>query len=141
MNIFIFSDASSNSSDSSGDTDNLFYQTNDSNLTPLFLAIKEDLPKSVSKLLSAGCDMANHGQDDNNTAVHSAADLNRAACLEAMREDKTAAAEWKQLLTAKNKFKMIPVMLTEDTASIQVTYYPWLRQVYSFIHLIMQLIK
>ena len=87
------------------------------------LAITEDCPNSVNKLILAGSPMKDHGQDeDKNTAVHLAAKLNSVACLKAMCNIEGSADEWKKLLIAKNKMKMIPVMLTEDTACIQVIY-------------------
>ena len=69
--------------------------------------------------------MKDHGRDEEkNTAVHLAAKLNSVSCLKAMCENEreTAVNEWKELLVAKNKNKMIPVMLTEDAACIQVLY-------------------
>ncbi|KAI6660692.1 Serine/threonine-protein phosphatase 6 [Oopsacas minuta] len=116
-------DDASDNSDSSDSyaVNDVLYQKNYARLTPLLLAIKENCPNSVRKLIAACCSMRIGLDKDDKTAVHYAARLNRAECLEIMSNvEDDNLEDYKKILVLKNKLKLIPVMLAEDTASIKI---------------------
>ena len=87
MNDYIlFIDAGSDSSDSDADDVSPLDHPNYAKLTPLLLAVKEDCPVSVEKLVRANCSLRIGIDSVDKTAVHLAAKLNRAKCLEVMMD-------------------------------------------------------
>ena len=73
--------------------------------------------------MKAGCSLRIGIDSVDKTAVHLAAKLNRAKCLEFMVDGASdeVIEQLKKILVLKNKFKLVPVMLTEDTACIEVS--------------------
>ena len=118
----MFIDSVSDSSDSCANDVSPMDQLNNAQLTPLLLAIKEDCLDSVGKLVGAGCSLKIGVDSIDKTALHLAAKLNRAKCLEVIidRASEEVIEQLKKILVLKNKFKLVPVMLTEDTACIEV---------------------
>ena len=103
-------------------------------MTPLVLAIENDCPGSVKTLIAAGSSLEKGIDRVDETALHVAARLNRASCLEVMSEGKdNYLTEFEKMLVVKNKLKMIPVMVTEDPTCIEVSFVVTVQYVHSSI--------
>ena len=108
--------------ESNEDEQSALNHRNNKGATPLVEAIEHDFPALVKTLIAAGSSLKEGMYNDEGTVLHVAASMNRASCLEVMSEGEDCnLAAFKKMLVVKDRLKMIPVMVTEDSTCIEVS--------------------